>query len=128
MPWDDTPFAGFSTREPWLPLNPDWRERNVAAQEKDPRSPLHLVRRLIALRKDPELLYGAYRTYRAGGGVYAYLRGEGWLVALNLTDREKALELPREGRVVLSTHLDREEGVAGRLLLRPDEGVVVRLG
>lgn len=69
----------------------------MAAQEKDPRSMLHLVKRLIALRKDPDLLYGAYRTYRAREGVYAYLRGEGWLVALNLTEKEKALELPRGG-------------------------------
>ena len=127
MQWDDTPFAGFSTVEPWLPVNPDYKTRNVAAQEQDPRSMLHLVRRLIALRKDPDLLYGAYRTYRAREGVYAYLRGEGWLVALNLTEKEKALELPRGGRVVLSTHLDREERVGERLFLRPDEGVAVRL-
>ncbi|GLV47627.1 oligo-1,6-glucosidase [Thermus sp. LT1-2-5] len=127
MPWDDSPYAGFSTTEPWLPLNPDWRTRNVAAQEQDPRSMLHLVRRLIALRKDPELLYGAYRTYWAQEGVYAYLRGEGWLVALNFTDREKALSLPRKGREVLSTHLDREEGVGESLRLRPEEGVVLRL-
>ncbi|MCH1928087.1 hypothetical protein L6232_25150, partial [Shewanella sp. C31] len=85
-----------------LPLNPDYRTRNVAAQEEDPRSMLWLVRRLIALRKDPGLLYGAYRTYRAREGVYAYLRGEGWLVALNLTDRERALDLPKKGKVVLS--------------------------
>jgi len=127
MPWDASPYGGFSTVEPWLPLNPDYRTRNVAAQEKDPRSMLHLVKRLIALRKDPDLLYGAYRTYRAREGVYAYLRGEGWLVALNLTEKEKALELPRGGRVVLSTHLDREERVGERLFLRPDEGVAVRL-
>lgn len=85
------------------------------------------MRRLIALRKDPGLLYGAYRTYRARDGVYAYLRGEGWVAALNLTDKERVLELPRGGQLVLSTHLDREERVGERLLLRPDEGAVVRL-
>ncbi|MER3557255.1 MAG: alpha-amylase, partial [Thermus sp.] len=128
MPWDTSPYAGFSSVEPWLPLNPDWKTRNVAEMEKDPRSMLHLVRRLIALRKDQELLYGAYRTHRAEAGVYAYHRGEGWLVALNLTGKERGLELPKGGQVALSTHLDREEKVEGRLLLRPDEGVVVRLG
>ncbi|MDM7323668.1 MAG: alpha-amylase family glycosyl hydrolase, partial [Thermus sp.] len=127
MPWDTSPYAGFSTAEPWLPLNPDWPVRNVALQEKDPRSMLHLVKRLIALRRNEALLYGAYRTYRAGGGVYAYLRGEGFLVALNFTDREKVLELPQQGHVVLSTHLDREEATPTSLRLRPHEGVVVRL-
>jgi len=128
MPWDTSPYAGFSTVEPWLPLNPDWPVRNVAAQEKDPKSMLHLVKRLIRLRQDPELLFGPYRTYWARNGLYAYLRGEGLLIALNFTDREKALDLPQEGRVVLSTHLDREEAVGNTLRLRPDEGVVVRLG
>lgn len=127
MPWDTSPHAGFSTVEPWLPLNPDWPVRNVAVQEKDPRSMLQLVKRLIALRQDPGFVLGSYRTLRAGGGIYAYLRGEGFLVALNFTDRERALELPQKGRVVLSTHLDREEAVEGILRLCPDEGVVVRL-
>ena len=31
MPWDGSPNAGFTTGEPWLPLNADWRERNVEA-------------------------------------------------------------------------------------------------
>ncbi|WP_135256736.1 alpha-amylase family glycosyl hydrolase [Thermus caldilimi] len=128
MPWDTSPYAGFSTVEPWLPLNPDWPVRNVAVQEKDPRSMLQLVKRLIALRQDPGLLLGSYRTYRAGNGIYAYLRGEGLLVALNFTDRERALELPQKGQVVLSTHLDREEAVGNILRLRPDEGAVIRLG
>ena len=25
MPWDDSANAGFSTVDPWLPLNDDWR-------------------------------------------------------------------------------------------------------
>jgi DNA gyrase subunit A len=53
---------------------------------------------------------------------------EGFLIALNFTDREKALRVPRKGKAVLSTHLDREEAVEDTLHLRPDEGVVVRLG
>jgi alpha-glucosidase len=128
MPWDTSPYAGFSTVEPWLPLNPDWPVRNVAAQEKDPKSMLHLVKHLLRLRQDPDLLYGRYRTHQAANGLYAYFRGEGFLIALNFTDREKALRVPRKGKAVLSTHLDREEAVEDTLHLRPDEGVVVRLG
>src|SRR5690606_34626954 len=36
MPWNATAHAGFSTTEPWLPLNQDWPVRNVARQEEDP--------------------------------------------------------------------------------------------
>src|SRR3546814_12020605 len=32
MPWNAHPFAGFSSVSPWLPLNPDWPERNVEQQ------------------------------------------------------------------------------------------------
>ncbi|KKI22621.1 alpha-amylase family glycosyl hydrolase, partial [Sphingomonas sp. Ag1] len=51
MAWDGSPNAGFSTAEPWLPLHPDWRTRNVAAQEADPASMLWLYRRLLAARR-----------------------------------------------------------------------------
>ena len=32
MPWDSSHHAGFTTGVPWLPLNPDFATRNVAAQ------------------------------------------------------------------------------------------------
>lgn len=38
MQWDDNPGAGFSTGLPWLPVNPDYRFRNVARQAEDPHS------------------------------------------------------------------------------------------
>ncbi len=34
IPWDASAYAGFSTVDPWLPLNEDWRVRNVAAQDR----------------------------------------------------------------------------------------------
>jgi alpha-glucosidase len=63
--------------------------------------------------------------------VLAYLRGDAFLVALNLGGEPRRLPLsPGKGggTIALSTRLDRErERVAGTLELRPDEGVVVRL-
>ena len=53
MQWSDADNAGFNDGgvEPWLPLAPDWRERNVQAELEDPRSVLNLYRRLIELRR-----------------------------------------------------------------------------
>jgi len=51
MPWDATPNGGFTTGTPWLPAI-DSKARNVAAEEQDPNSTLHLVQRLARLRKD----------------------------------------------------------------------------
>ena len=45
MQWSDADNAGFNDGgvEPWLPLAPDWRERNVQAELEDPRSVLEPI-------------------------------------------------------------------------------------
>ncbi len=59
--WDATPGAGFSTGEPWIPLNPNHIEINVAAQRGDDGSVLAHYRRLIRLRKDePAIVDGTF--------------------------------------------------------------------
>ena len=69
MPWDSSRHAGFTTGVPWLPLNPDFASRNVAAQVADPGSMLALYRSLIALRREQPALhagrYGGARIERA---------------------------------------------------------------
>lgn len=52
LPWQaDLPQAGFSTVEPWLPLDPRHINLAVDRQEQDPLSMLHVTRRLVALRR-----------------------------------------------------------------------------
>jgi alpha-glucosidase len=140
MQWDGSENAGFTTGDPWLPLAPDWREVNVEAQRRDPRSMLSLVQALLDLRRrEPALSLGSYRTLSVEGDVLVYARSGGgdgartFVVALNLTPEPRAVafadgELPG-GRIVLSTHMDRggePVGDAG-LALRGDEGVVVEV-
>ena len=127
MQWTPYAYAGFSTCEPWLPINPDYTERNVEAQDADPFSMLTLVRTLLVVRKaTPALLHGNYQTYKAPAGVFAYLRGGEVLVALNFTQEPRLLSVPG-GEILLSTHLDRYGKVEGRLELRPNEGLIVAL-
>ena len=69
MPWDASDHAGFSTVEPWLPLNDDWRTRNVHAQEDDPASLLSLYRMLLAMRRaHPALYVGSFHHRRCHAG------------------------------------------------------------
>jgi alpha-glucosidase len=134
MQWSGEKKAGFTRGEPWLPLAEDYREVNVAAERDNPHSLLTLYRRLINLRHaEPALHGGAWEPLDAGGDVLAYYRTGGerrFLVALNLGSEVAMLRMPKgsSGTVVLSTHPGREgEGVEWTVVLRGDEGVVVRM-
>ncbi len=74
--WDDSPNAGFSTAKPWLKVNPNYKEINVAAQENDPESVLNYFRKLVKIRKENKtLVYGKYELIDAENpDVYSYYR------------------------------------------------------
>jgi alpha-glucosidase len=132
MQWSAAPQAGFTSGQPWLPVSSDHEIVNVAAQRQDPKSMLALYTRLIALRQaEPALQTGSLRipgTKEVFADVLIYVRGDSFLMALNLGGRPQRVQLPRGGTIVLSTHLDRgEEGVGDTLELRPDEGLMLRL-
>ena len=130
MPWDASPFAGFSTTEPWLPLNGDWPTRNVAAQAEDSGSMLTLYRSLLSARRSHSALsIGDFALIDADDEVLAYERrhdDERLLVVLNLGGQRRKLILPENARieqVLLST-------LSHRILdgtLAPNEGLVLRL-
>jgi alpha-glucosidase len=128
MPWSDEPGAGFTEAgvEPWLPFGPV-HGINVATQREDHASPLHLTRDLIALRRsEPELHTGAYTEVAADGGLWAYRRGDGFLVALNIGSGERSVAA--RGTIALSTNRDRDgEHVGPELTLAPHEAAIVRL-
>jgi len=130
MPWSAEPGGGFTTAEatPWLPFG-DLAAHNVAAQREDPGSVLHLVRDLIALRRaEPDLRSGAYATLDAPAGAWAWRRGDGHAVALNLSDAAVTVD-GIAGRVAIATDRARDgEAVDGSLRLASYEGAVVALG
>src|SRR3712207_6798351 len=75
MPWDASAHAGFTMAEPWLPVGPDHRTINVAAQADDPRSVLSLYRALIRLRRaEAALSVGAYVPVGADENILSYER------------------------------------------------------
>ena len=56
MQWSDQVHAGFSEADPWLAVNPNYREINATAQIADQQSVFHHYRRLIQLRHDLEVI------------------------------------------------------------------------
>jgi alpha-glucosidase len=135
MQWDAGPNAGFCQQdaEPWLPVAEDYRRHNVAAEREDLRSMLALHRRLLALRRaEPALAVGSYEPVETAGDVLAYARekdGSRFLIVLNLGHEPTTFDPGGHGalgRIVLTTHLDREgEQATGALELRSGEGVIL---
>ncbi len=88
MQWDPArPNAGFSTADPaklYLPIDPDPDRPTVAGELADETSNVHLVQRLIALRrKTPELRTEAPTRVLNAGYPFVYLRGDTHLVVVN---------------------------------------------
>jgi glycosidase len=134
LPWDGSRNAGFTTAEPWLPLNADWPTRNVARMTEDPHSILTLYRRLLAVRRaHPALSVGDIKLLDAEGDVLAYERRHGaerLIVALNLSGSPHRLALPdgaRDCRPLVSTVPGATPAADGALLLRADEGVILHV-
>jgi alpha-glucosidase len=125
---------GARTPMPWTPnADHEWwirhgdLTRNVEDMRADETSTLWFTKRLLELRRaTPELRLGSYGILDGGRpGVWAWHRGEGWVVAVNLSDRPQALR-DVGGAIQLDTGLARAgEQVTGTLKLAPREGAVV---
>ncbi|MGQ9758383.1 MAG: alpha-amylase family glycosyl hydrolase [Actinomycetota bacterium] len=138
MHWSGGRNAGFTDGEPWLPLHPSFRWKNVEAQDGDPDSLLNWYRRLIRLRSEkPPLLSGSLSfLVDVPGEVFAYLReSEGQVVAVFLNFSSRAVSFPAPAemsvhapawRVLLSTHRVEGETLrpANRFELAGNEALV----
>lgn len=98
MQWNDAPQAGFSSGEPWIKVNPNYKEINVEAALNDPDSVYFYYKKLIALRKENDVMvYGDYKDLLPDDEhLYVYSRSykhETWLIVLNHCDVEQAFTL-----------------------------------
>lgn len=133
MQWDGGEQAGFSTAEPWLPLDPEAGRRNVEVLRDDPNSILTLYRRLLALRREHAALsIGAYRAVSVARDVLTYERQHGDTVLriiLNFGHESCHVAVPASDswRVLLSSSGSRigERPRDGHLALAGDEALVL---
>jgi alpha-glucosidase len=128
MPWTaDAPFAGFSTVEPWLPVDARHPGLAVDVQDADPRSMLNATRRILALRRAHPALRVGEMTVQTTAPVLTFTRdggGEALLAAFNLGHEAQAWTAP-EGYVVIDSVNLGEAGVLpplGGVLLRKEAG------
>jgi alpha-glucosidase len=125
--WTPEPGRGFTdaacAERTWLPLG---EGSDVATQRADPRSPLHLTRALIALRRRDaaELVRGGQELLDGPDGVLCLQRGARTLLAVNTTP-EPAQVAGWSGRLLIGSDPDRRDGARGALRLAPYEAVVI---
>ena len=136
MQWDDGKQAGFTAGMPWIAVNPNYEEINAKEQLARPDSVFHYYQKLIALRKQYDILvYGDYELLLPDSEeIYAYLRTYGeqkLLVVCSFTEEKLAYALPEElkgrsGEVLISNY-DRDR-VQDSMALAPYECMAVLYG
>ncbi|XP_026737755.1 uncharacterized protein LOC113500993 isoform X1 [Trichoplusia ni] len=72
FPWDDSPTAGFTKGQPWLPLAPNYRYANAKAEFANDFSHVGVLRVAAALRKSPA--FGPHVEIKRLNGAVAILR------------------------------------------------------
>ncbi|HEU5048249.1 MAG TPA: alpha-glucosidase [Rickettsiales bacterium] len=104
MPWQaDKPNAGFSVKEPWLPVPKDHLPLAADAQEKNKDSVLNFTRQFFKWRKtQPALMKGDIKFYDAPEPIVAFTRnweGKTLLCVFNLGLEELSYKIPLSGTV-----------------------------
>ena len=128
MHWDAGPHAGFTTGEPWIPVNENFAEINAEAAVEDPGSVFHHYRRLIALRHtEPVVAHGEFTMLLEDDEtVYAFTRrlGDDELLVLgNFSGEDAPVALDDAGgELVLGNYEEPGE----EQVLRPWETRVLR--
>jgi alpha-glucosidase len=138
MQWDSSPNAGFTvaSETPWMTINKDYTEWNVASQIEDPESIMAYWKQMIALRKEHSdlLVYGSYTPIEeseTGEMVLGYERS--WsqtdqkaVVLLNFSDQSQTVFVEKyEGFSILISNDGRLDPAKNQVELQPYGAVVL---
>ena len=132
MQWDDSAYAGFSTTNPWIMVNPNYTKINAKDQINREDSVFKYYQKLIKLRHESELIvYGTYDLILDDDkDIYAYIRtlgDEKLIVYCNFSENTREVEIPEEfvnGKVLISNYSDAK--VNHKITLRPYEAIVIQ--
>lgn len=140
MLWNSTENAGFSRADPdalWLPVDPDFKTKNLESQRHDPRSFFSLYRTLLHLRRHKEpLRHGNYHpVINDHPQIVSFARrheNDQAITLVNFSDREAAPNIYNTqqimGRVILSSidiTADKVISTERPVPLRPYEAVII---
>ncbi len=102
MQWDDSFQGGFTiSNDPWMKVNPYYKEVNAASQINKPDSILEFYKRAIKFRRQYNdlMVYGTFELLdMENENTVVYLKGDGdkqAVVALNFTKEKQPFALPQ---------------------------------
>lgn len=132
MQWDDSAYAGFSTTNPWIMVNPNYTKINAKDQVNRKDSVFKYYQKLIKLRHESELIvYGTYDLILDDDkDIYAYIRtlgDEKLIVYCNFSENTRKVEIPEEfvnKKVLISNYSDAKANQ--KITLRPYEAIVIQ--
>ncbi|MCL4168830.1 UNVERIFIED_CONTAM: hypothetical protein GTU68_033240 [Idotea baltica] len=131
MPWSADHQGGFTNKEPWIPLNPNYSEINAAAQVNDPNSVYQYCAQLIKLRRTtPALIYGdLQRSSLDDDRIFAYTRSLNdveILTILNLSSASQLISIKNfsEENVLINNYQNIVMN-DGNIILQPWQAILI---
>ncbi|KZL90639.1 glycoside hydrolase family 13 protein [Clostridium magnum] len=136
MQWDETANSGFTSGKPWIGVNPNYREINVAKQEKDPNSILNFYKKMISIKKENDIFtYGQYNLIlESDEQIYVYTRTlnkEKVVVICNLSSSQAVykydgIKLNYDGLMLSNYFVEAHDDMTS-FTLRPYEARIYRV-
>ena len=127
MPWDCTPFNGFSAVEPWIASEDRPEPETVKAQRADPSSPLYRYRSLLQTRRaHPDMHAAPFERLESPSDEVAVVRRGSVLVIANLSADEVAVTSAGDGWDVAFVSTDGSVTAAdGAVTVGPERSVIL---
>ena len=129
MAWNADDNGGFTTGTPWIPLNPNYRQINVANAIQDKDSVFYFYQQLIRLRHQYDIVTdGQFEDLLPEHPtIYAYtrtLKQEKWLILANFSDQKVETTLDFKVKKVI---LSNDEMHFDTTVLNPYEAVIYEI-
>lgn len=129
--WNTSENGGFTTGAPWVALNGNYKEINVAATLSDSSSIFYTYQKLIQLRKEnPIIVWGDFELVDTVDNVFSYYReykGERWLVVANFSNEEQTFSSEEEIVKVIIQNDKENITCLKEMSLRPWQAFVVKV-
>ncbi len=133
--WDSSENGGFSKVEPWIVVNPNYKDINIQSQLNDGNSILNYYRKLIDYRKNSDysdcIIYGDFDLlYPNHEKIFSYIRtNEDYkiLVLCNYSDTQVYPKVSHEfisGDILLSNYGYTTHDLK---ILNPYEAIVIKI-